>query len=377
LEFEIWNLEYAKIMANSFIKRNIITILAHISAWGVFLTLPFLTRPQEGFVPPTIIQDLPLEGMFIFSAFLISVFYINYGLLVPRLLNRFGIRYYLPGVSGFLILHIILVFLIKSIINHSNSAIPSFALVFPFLLVIAMSLSVRLLVDRSQTDKDIKERENETLKSELSFLRSQISPHFLFNIMNNVIALSRIKPNMVEPTLIKLSQLMRYMLYSSDEKKVTIVNEVEYLENYIDLQKLRFGDSVEVNFNKNMVQTHHQVTQSMTAQNALTGSMTEGSIAHQIEPMLLIPFVENAFKHGTGMIQKPIIDMNLHIDNSKLIFSINNKYDPNSKEEKDKDSGIGLKNVSRRLELLYGNNQQLVVNTEGGVFNIQLSILFK
>lgn len=346
-------------MAKTFLRRHIITIFAHISAWGVFLILPFLITHQEAILPPPKLKELPIEGMFLFTTFLISVFYINYGLLVPRLLNRYGIRYYLPSLLLFLFLHITLIFVLKSFINQTSSAVSSLALVFPFLLVIAMSLSVRLLVDRTQADKEIKERENETLKSELSFLRSQISPHFLFNIMNNVVALSRVKPEKVEPTLIQLSHLMRYMLYNSDERKVSIEKEIEYLESYIDLQKLRFGDSIEVVFEKN--------TEGVQAS-------TLNPQSYQIEPMLLIPFVENAFKHGTVMVQNPEIKINLEVSDNQLIFNVLNKFETHNTETKDKDSGIGLKNVSRRLDLLYGENQTLAINTEGGIFKVDLII---
>lgn len=340
-------------MVKSYFKQPFITFLAHISAWGVFLCVPLLLRQQENIDPSERLKEVPLEGMLLLFFFLILLFYLNYSVLIPKILNKKGIRYYLPSLLGLFFFHWGTTWVIKSLFIKDSILIPKVAFIFPFLLIIAMSISIRLLADKAQADKDMRERENETLKSELSFLRSQISPHFLFNIMNNIIALSRIKPDMVEPTLIKLSHLMRYMLYNSDEKKVSIAKEIDYLENYIDLQKLRFGDSVEVNFVKN----------------------TEGGNALNIEPMLLIPFVENAFKHGTGMIQKPIIHIGLSIKKTALTFTIVNKFDLNSQEAKDKDSGIGLKNVSRRLELLYGQNQNLAVNTEGGLFKVDLRLV--
>jgi two-component system, LytTR family, sensor kinase len=352
-------------MAKTFLRQHIITILAHMSAWAAFLFLPFLMEPPAvNATPPISDKNIPIEFKTVVVCLVIGVFYFNYLVLVPKILNRKGTRYYFGAVILLGLFFIMTMHFLITNISGVEAPIVPYIFLFPFSVILTLSLAIRLLKDRNQLERARKERENETLKSELSFLRSQISPHFLFNIMNNVVALSRVKPNLVEPTLIKLSHLMRYMLYNSDEKKVSIAKEIEYLESYIDLQRLRFGDAVEVIFNKNMVQTLHQA-----------GSMTEGGIVHQIEPMLLIPFVENAFKHGTGMIQKPEIKIHLEIVDNKLIFNTLNKYDPKSQEVKDDHSGIGLKNVSRRLELLYGDNQQLVVNTEGGIFQVKLTIL--
>lgn len=339
---------------SKFLSRNqLISILAHLSAWGMFFSIPVFLKNQE-FSRHGISEVPPVMAMFLFAVLIIQVFYLNFWVLIPRVLNRLGVRYYVLSVAVFGLVAMGLASSIKAFFIEKADEISSFPFIFPFLLAVAMSLSIRLLMDKTQSERQQKERENETLKSELSFLRSQISPHFLFNMMNNVVALSRVKPEKVEPTLIQLSQLMRYMLYSSDEKKVSIAQEIDYLENYIALQKLRFGDSVDVIFTKNAADT-------------------EGSF---IEPMLLIPFVENAFKHGTGMIAQPRIDINLFFRDNTLIFNILNKFDPLSIDTKDNDSGIGLKNVSRRLALLYGDNQILNIANKDGVFEVNLAIRF-
>ncbi len=339
------------------LSKKVINILAHISAWGVFLLLPLLMRLEKAHQqqPPSHrMKDLPIEGMLIIAFFMIIFFYLNFWLLVPKLLNRRGIRVYGFAVLGLWVVFITVIFCTKKIFfENYNEGFPILPSTFPFLLITTMSLSIRLLTDRTEAEKGMQARENETLKSELSFLRSQISPHFLFNVMNTVVALSRLKPQLVEPTLIKLSGLMRYMLYEADEKKVTIEREIEYLESYIELQKLRFGTTVNINFEKHLY-----------------------FINRQIEPMLLIPFVENAFKHGVSFVQDPNIDIYFLINDRNLIFKVFNKFDPLSNEEKDFYSGIGLKNVSRRLELLYGKNHTLSVHTEGGIFEIQLTLFW-
>lgn len=339
------------------LSKKVINILAHISAWGVFLLLPMLMRLESEHQHTHHahrMKDLPIEGMLSLAFFMITFFYFNFWVLVPRLLNRRGIRVYGLAIFGLWVAFIAVVFFTKKLFfENYEEGLPILPSTFPFLLITTMSLSIRLLTDRAETEKGMQARENETLKSELAFLRSQISPHFLFNVMNTVVALSRLKPQLVEPTLIKLSGLMRYMLYEADEKKVTIEREIEYLESYIELQKLRFGTTVSIDFEKHLYYVNHQ-----------------------IEPMLLIPFVENAFKHGISLVQDPRIAIYFLINERNLVFKVFNKFDPLSIAAKDPHSGIGLRNVSRRLELLYGKNHALSVHTEGGIFEVQLTLFW-
>lgn len=320
-------------------QHQLIIVFAHISAWGVFLSIPLWLLNKKEILPPPSLHDFPIYIPFILGSILISVFYINYLILVPRVLNRYSTKYYILSLLGLLVYFLVIISILRIVFFSYESPLRILATLFPFMLIVALSLSIRLLTDRSAVENMQKERENETLKSELSFLRSQISPHFLFNIMNNVVALSRIKPHLVETTLIKLSGLMRYMLYESDEQKITIDREIEYLNSYIELQKMRFGDTVNV-----MLET--DITTN---------------IPHQIEPMLLIPFIENAFKHGIGLIRNPEIKTTILLDDKKLIYNTINKYDPLSIEQKDSNSGIGLRNASRRLELLYDKKHTLEI----------------
>ena len=224
--------------------------------------------------------------------------------------------------------------------------------VFPFFLVIFGSYGYRLYIDKITQNNVIKELETVHLKTELDFLRSQISPHFMFNLMNTLVSMARKKSELMEPSLISLSQLMRYMLYDSDGDRISLDKEIEYLKNYINLQLLRFGDSLRLNL-------------------FLSGSF-EG---YRIEPMLLIPFVENAFKHGTAMIDEPIIDVAINVDEDKrtLHLMVMNNI---SKGEtvKDKNSGIGLTNVRRRLELLYPENHHISIEQRDNAFVVNLEI---
>jgi two-component system LytT family sensor kinase len=224
--------------------------------------------------------------------------------------------------------------------------------IIPFLFTVLISMIYIMIAEKIRTDILTANIRQENLKTELSFLRSQISPHFLFNVLNNITALARIKSNDLEPTIIKLSSIMQYMLYETDEEKVVVKSEAEYLKAYIELQKQRYENelSLEVIFD---------VKEEW----------------HSIEPMLLIPFVENSFKHG-GILQNPDIYIYLNVTDNKLNFVVKNKFEE-KKVTKDKTSGIGLQNVTRRLELLYPNKYSLKIDRQDDWFNVNLSINLK
>lgn len=187
------------------------------------------------------------------------------------------------------------------------------------------------------------------IKTELNFLRSQITPHFMFNLMNTLVLTARKKPELVEPSLISLSQLIRYMLYESEDIKISLQDEIEYLESYINLQLLRFGDHIKFNF-------------------FLSGVIT----GHHIEPMMVIPLIENAFKHGTGIKEESTIDVIITVNEDKFKVIVKNIRD--QKKTKAPQSGIGLTNVRRRLELLYPERHNIVIDQGEDNFTVNLEI---
>lgn len=208
--------------------------------------------------------------------------------------------------------------------------------VFPHLLILACSIAFRLLRDNYAFRQRLKDVEHQKLQTELYFLRSQINPHFLFNTLNNLVALARLKSDKLEPAIIKLSGLMHYMLYDSNRFHIALEKEIEYLHNYIDLQRLRLGPAANITF-------VHEIA---------------GRGGTEIPPMLLIPFVENAIKHGNGPVEKPQIQIKLSIADDMLDFSVVNSVTPQT-EQVGKVSGLGLANVRRRLELLYPGRHHL------------------
>lgn len=284
----------------------------------------------------------------------IGFFYLNANLLIPKFIYRRKYKEYALAVIGsFFLLLVVGWLLLLGIMDNRGFNLSGHILFnfFFFLFFFAGSTAYKLTMDRARADRIAREKQTENLKTELSLLRSQASPHFMFNVLNNMVALARKKSDLLEPSLLKFSSLMRYMLYEADEEKVLLEKEIEYLHSYIDLQQQRFGKNVQVNVDIDAVDGNYE-----------------------IEPMLLIPFVENAFKHGTGMIEDATISVQLTAEKSQINFTVQNKFSPASIEVKDKTSGIGLTNVKRRLNLLYGNKHKLAISQRDCWFIVSLQL---
>lgn len=344
-------------MSVQWYTKKWVVISLHVLFWALFFSFPFLLRPVFDSDGPRLNRS-NFKG-FVYLSFFntilrVFLFYANAYLFIPRLLYRKKYVQYVASLVGFLLVMLLWDrFFFNLLIEEGRHRVWNFFvfnLPFFIFLVIA-STAYRMIRDRMEEAQRNRERETETLRTELSFLRSQISPHFMFNVLNNMVALARKKSDVLEPSLIKLSQLLRYMLYETDEDKVLLEKEVSYLQSYIDLQKQRFGKNITIH-------THFEQVGN----------------GHTIEPMLLIPFVENAFKHGTGMIQDAEIDVCLKVENGVLHFSVRNKYNKTANEIKDKTSGIGLSNVKRRLNLLYHQTHSLQIDKGDGWFSVSLQI---
>ena len=166
---------------------------------------------------------------------------------------------------------------------------------------------------------------------------------------------------------------MRYMLYETGNAQIPLEKELNYLKNYVELQKVRFEEDVEIRLNTEGVADFGlEMSDVGTTNNILNQQSKIG----KIEPMLLIPFVENAFKHGVGTVLNPIIDIDLKVVGNTLSFSVKNKMATDNEATKDASSGIGLKNVQRRLELLYPNAHQLTIEKDDNWFKVRLILTF-
>lgn len=337
-------------------SETIFKILFSVIFWFLWVIFPILNalfdNDQERLQRR--IQFLPLDLL------AVPFFYFNAEYLSRRYLLKGKWQKYLIGLAlvfvGYLVSYVYLRAFIRS--NISASPIRFFDSWNFFIAIfnIGMSTLYGFILLFLAQKKDEDERKEERMRSELSFLRSQISPHFIFNILNSIVYLIRTKSDLAEDVTIELSKLIRYMLYDSESKQVHLEKEIEYLENYIGLQKLRFGEDVDI--------------QTDIGKNASGFS---------IEPMLLIPFVENAFKHGVGSQADPFIKISLNISGSnEMEFRVTNRISEIPQDEpKDSSSGIGIKNVRRRIELLYPAKHRLELKSDNNIFDVYLKLPLK
>lgn len=224
---------------------------------------------------------------------------------------------------------------------------------FAFLVIQGIAIAYFFLKEWAKSELIQTQLQANQLSTEIKFLKSQINPHFLFNTLNNLFSMAQAKENdELADGISKLSGMMRYMLYDSNEERVPLGKEITYLEECITLNKLRYADE-EV-----LVTFDHP------------GQIADVSIA----PMLFIPFVENAFKHGVAIGQRATIYIAIVVSGQKLIFDcVNTDYSFIKKMEMEI-SGIGLENVKRRLELAYPGKHQLRIKNESGKFMVNLEI---
>ena len=225
--------------------------------------------------------------------------------------------------------------------------------IIPHFFLVTAGVAFKLLLDYNRIQKRFAEIAKEKAETELNFLKSQINPHFLFNSLNSVYFLIDKNNTEARQALHKFSDMLRYQLYEIKGDKIPIEKEVGYLKDYIDLQKLRRDENCSVRLN---------VDQDMKS--------------FFIEPLILIPFVENSFKHlshySNG--RKNEIQIDLTRQNGEMEFLIRNTTEGRQIAELAKEGGIGLNNVKRRLELLYPDRHELQIRDEGGWFDVQLTI---
>jgi two-component sensor histidine kinase len=328
-------------------RRKYLVPELHILTWAVLLFVPILVFHNSKWD-----TGLPDAFFYISNVYHIGLFYFNAYYLYPRLLTRKRWPFYILALVGIIIatnfakIGLLQLFVPGFEVTAVNQKIIFFP-TFPFLFG---SIIFRLIIDRVRFEKAEKEAKAEKLSAELKFLRSQVSPHFLFNVLTNLVSLARQQSKQLEPALIHLSELMRYMLYETDAAKLPAEREIEHLQYYIELQKLRFGDDVR-----------------------LTVDIKNEVPSFAIEPMLLIPFVENAFKHGIGLVKDPFITIRLEVQERLLYFTVSNNYNRQN-GSKDSNSGIGLANVQNRLKLLYGDHHTLQIKDTGDVYTIVLKL---
>jgi two-component system LytT family sensor kinase len=221
-------------------------------------------------------------------------------------------------------------------------------------LVIILSTVLRVIMDWWRYQGEKQALITQTMQSELRFLRSQINPHFLFNTLNNLYALTLKKSDKAPEIVLKLSEIMRYMLYECNEKRVYLSKEIQYMQNYLDLERIRQPEGAEISLN------------------------VEGRVSDQmVAPLLFVPFLENAFKHGlNNYIQSGgFVRVRIIVQDDLLEFSIENSKTENMPRlEHPRSGGIGLVNIRQRLLLLYPDQHELDIQDEPNRFIVLLHL---
>jgi len=220
------------------------------------------------------------------------------------------------------------------------------------LLISGFAVGLGVTQKLKQNEKKQKEMEKEKLHSELAFLKNQVSPHFFFNTLNNIYSLIGIDGPTAQDSVLKLSKMMRYLLYESERGETMMSHEIEFMNNYIDLMKLRQSKRVDL-----QVDFPHDFSD------------------FSIPPLLFIPFIENAFKHGVSHREASVIKIRMEIDKEKIcFFTMNGIGQSLQTGDLQEHSGIGLDNVRKRLGLLFPGKHELQIENDQTLFKVKLCI---
>ncbi|WP_428328640.1 sensor histidine kinase [Mucilaginibacter sp.] len=289
----------------------------------------------------------------------IGLFYLNYLVFIPRFLDKKKYSIYAIAIVSSLIIfglgkYGLAVVFKEYILMRTKGHIVGFlsyflSTIFTSLIFLFLSTALKFTADWFLNERIQRDLENQRLSAELAFLKSQINPHFLFNSLNSIYSLAYQRSETTPEAILKLSEIMRYMLYECNDNKVDLAKELQYLHNYIDLQKIRFSNKAYIDYK------------------------VDGAIAsQQIVPLLLIAFIENAFKHGVANDPLTPIRLLIDVDAENLHFYIQNKKHTNNR---DPAGGIGLNNVKRRLDLLYPHKYNLDIRDEADTYTVELSLV--
>ena len=304
------------------------------------------------------LASLTLTAFVDIAATYFTVYYLLPKFLFKRKYWQFGIIFSLSAIF-FIIMQRVLFYYISYPFFYPDYQekgigfwhINPFYSFFNIYTVVGFFASIKLLKYWYKNQQVKAELENKNKTSELALLRSQLNPHFLFNTLNNIDSLVLTNPEKASDAIIKLSDIMRFMLYDTSTDEVPLEKEINYLKSYISLQQMRLK-------NPGFVKVD------------IMGSCAGKSIA----PMLFIPFVENAFKHGLKNVKAPGIKITLTCRNDSINFEVINHVDGSGDMNKDSTPGIGLANTKRRLELLYPGQHKLTIKKEDGTYISRLHI---
>lgn len=340
-------------------KNKSFTVLLHVLAWLTLFCLPYLlSYGQE--------QDINriIAHFWIPLVFSSIIFYLNYFVLIDRLLFPKKMLQFIGLNAVMIILFLILkeniennVFqdIVKKRLENVNGSGPPFKMAvyiqtLSYLAPLLFSIAIKSTKRWVKTEAERKEAINIKLKSELQHLHYQLQPHFFFNSLNNIYALVDISPDQAKTSIHSLSKLMRYMLYETNVEKVSLSKEIDFMKKYIELMKLRVSDKTTVNY-----------------------SFPSEETGIEIAPLLFISLIENAFKHGVSANKENDIKIEMTVNATTVVFTIENDNLPKKTDDKS-GSGIGLHNIEKRLELLYLNKHSFKTRVSDNRFIATLEI---
>lgn len=340
--------------------------MVHAVCWLIFLIIPGFFNPFVTKITPlSLVQDLAVAPRIANGILLIIVFYANYHYAVPRLWFRGNyVRFSFTLVCCITLLIVVNTvpqFWTDSWYTHLGdnpaAGLPASALssgvsllgpshnFFMFLLVYGSSFSFAVYQQWQQTKE-------EKLHAEISFLKAQINPHFLFNTLNSIYSLTLTKSDDAPEALIRLSSMMRYAVTEAHQHHVSLSKELEYISNYINLQQLRLPAKASAYFD-------------------VSGEIN----GYEIAPLILMPFVENAFKYGVNAEENSSIDIRIHVYNKELVLRVHNRKVSVRDVTSKRSTGIGLENTRLRLELLYAGKHELIVKDDEKDFTVHLTMI--
>ncbi len=337
-------------------KAKRLTIAIHTLVWLLLLVIPYITTDQvfNSLDPAGDIKYLLL--CITLSSVLLIAFYFNYFFLIPKyLFAKNGWLYFvvllLMVATVFLLIGVIFVFsdLSPKALAQVNPIVEK---IIPVIIINAIALWLLAIVVSIMWTiyNRLKQTENERLSAQIASLKSQINPHFLFNTLNNIYATAIDTSPKAADMVDKLSEMMRYTMKDTQQDFVLLEDEINYISNYIELQRIRLDRSVRLEYD-----------------------YPDYIPALQIAPMLLIPFIENAFKHGVNSEQKSHIRIETSINKSEFQLSVvNNKVDV--QQNISEKSGLGIENTRHRLNLIYPSRHLLVINDTEKQFIVSLYI---
>ncbi|MFV0470377.1 MAG: sensor histidine kinase [Dysgonomonas sp.] len=357
--------------------KNLIKIFSHILVWSIIFIIPMYVMSKEG------TYDYGPYLTYICKVVIYAIiFYINYLLLIDKFL-------FSKKLFTFFCINLVLVVILLTAQNivsdmmrpafdEINKAPPFNDPSFPHMrdkgkhpgppfamrffmeymivfFIIGLSVAIKMTIRWYRDSINIEQIKNTQLEADLRNLRNQLNPHFLFNTLNNIYSLIAIDQAKAQESVHRLSGLLRYVLYENNQNFVPISKELEFTKNYIDLMKLRVGSNVRLNVD-----------------------IENNGSQDQIASLMFMTLIENAFKHGINANEDSFIDIRILIETEKgVICTVENSLNDNNSNIEKKNSGIGLTNLTKRLELLYPNNYQFETERRQNSFFVMLRINFQ